>query len=362
LKDIVCFSSTRWDFLWQRPQQIMSRLAERNMVLFIDHFMLLGGGGMTGLSRQNNLRKINDNLHLFSPHYMTKYQLVKTLEGIYDRLNITNPVLWVYYPNIAPVLEKIDYSLLCYDCVDDFSHFSWTPASFAAREEKLLRQSDLVFVTAARLKKLKEREGRETYLVPNGADVEHFGKALDDSLSVYDGLKALKKPVIGFIGAIYEWVDLELIGNLCLQRPGWSFVFVGPAGKKAGLGCLSGLKNLYLMGKKDYDVIPQIIKGFDACIIPFKVNSLTESANPIKLYEYLAAGKPVVSTPIPEVIAYKEVVKIASTADEFIKGLEKCMEQDEPGLIEKRLKIARDNSWNNRVEIMEKLIDNKLNN
>ncbi len=358
MKDIICFSSTRWDFLWQRPQQVMSRLSGNNKVLFVDHFILTGGKYTPGFSGQTHLRQINSNLFVLSIRYASKRQFVRIIGDVCQSLDIHRPVIWVYYPTVVSVLDEFDYSLLCYDCVDDFRSFSWTPGSFAFNEEKLIQKSDLVFVTAKRLKKLKERENSEIYLVPNGADERHFNKALDKSLPVHDEIKVLKKPVIGFIGAIYEWVDLALVQNMCRERPEWSFVLVGPVSKDVPNA--SRPRNLYFMGRKDYGILPRIIKGFDVCIIPFKVNSLTECTNPIKLYEYLAAGKPVVSTPIPEVTGYNEVVKTASTAGEFIKAVEESIKQEKVDLVKKRLEIAGENSWDSRVMIMERLIDEKL--
>ena len=356
--DIVCFSSTRWDFLWQRPQQLMSRLSDRHKVLYVDHFQPCAAGTLGQVNHEYYLTRVKENLHVFSPRYATRKWLLDSLDMTYKKLGIKRPVLWVYYPSIVPALKSMDYSLLCYDCVDDFSKFSWNPALYSSLEERLIEQSDIIFVTSRRLMRLKKKPRQKPHLVPNGADVKHFSKALDDTTACPHEIMMLRRPVIGFVGAIYEWVDLNLIKSLCRLRPHWSFVLVGPKG--AGVYSLKGPENLYMPGKKEYKDLPGIIKAFDACIIPFKLNDLTASANPVKLYEYLAAGKPVVSTPIPEVLVYKDVVSIARGPEEFIRALEKAISENSPEDVQERLRVARENSWEVRIEQMESIIEKAL--
>ncbi len=356
--DIVCFSSTRWDFLWQRPQQLMSRLSDRHNILYVDHFQPCTAGTLGQVNYEYFLTRAKKNLHVFSPHYATRTWLLNSLDKIYNEIGINRPALWVYYPTIVPALKFMEYSLLCYDCVDDFSKFSWSPALNNSLEDSLIEKSDIIFVTSQRLMKLKKKSKQNPYLIPNGADVEHFSRALDHTTVCPQEIMMLNRPVIGFVGAIYEWIDLDLIQCLCRLRPHWSFVLVGPKG--AGVSSLTCPENLYMLGKKEYKDLPGITKAFDACIIPFKLNDLTASANPVKLYEYLAAGKPVVSTPIPEVLKYKNVVSIAKGSTEFVRALEKSISQNSPENVQKRLRVARENSWEVRIEQMENIIEKAL--
>ncbi|MDD2573898.1 MAG: glycosyltransferase [Bacillota bacterium] len=356
--DIVCFSSTRWDFLWQRPQQLMSRISDRHNTLYIDHFQPCTAGTLGQVNHELFLTRVKKNLHVFSPRYATRTWLLSSLDSIYRKIGMSRPVLLVYYPAIVPALKFMEYSLLCYDCVDDFSKFSWSPTLNSSLEDRLIEKSDIIFVTSQRLMKLKKKFRQNPYLIPNGADAMHFSKALDNATVCPQEIMMLDRPIIGFVGAIYEWVDLDLIKRLCRLRPHWSFVLIGPKGP--GISSPAGPENLYMLGKKEYKDLPGIIKAFDACIIPFKLNDLTASANPVKLYEYLAAGKPVVSTPIPEVLKYKDVVSIAKEPAEFISTLEKSISENNPMNVQKRLRTARENSWEIRIEQMESIIEKAL--
>lgn len=344
--------------MWQRPQQIMSRLAKNFKVLYIDHFRAVPVTGVLNLTLEDRLTKIHDNLYVYSPGHVNRSSLIHSLRRLYLNLDIEKPVLWLYYPTVVPILGELDYSLLCYDCVDDFSEFSWNPSSFGTQEAKLMELCDLIFVTSERLKKAKEAHAKEVFLVPNAADVEHFEKATKDDCIVPEEINRIGKPVIGFVGAIYEWIDLELIEKVCRARPLWSFVMVGPVSNRVRMP--KGLKNLYITGKRSYYELPNIIKAFDVCMIPFKINKLTESTNPVKLYEYLAAGKPVVSTPIPEILKFKDIVKTAGSPQGFVKAIEECILSDSPEQVEKRLGVARENSWEKRIEVMEGIIKTKL--
>ncbi|MBA1336870.1 MAG: Glycosyl transferase, group 2 family protein [Firmicutes bacterium] len=356
--DIVCFSSTKWDFLWQRPQQLMSRMSGINRVLYVDHFQPVGSGGNFGYETEKRLRMINDSLFIFSPGYTTRQRLIQALDVLYTKIGFKRPILFAYYPSIVPILDKIEYCLLCYDCVDDFSQFSWNPSWHQGMERKLIDRCDVMFVTSRKLMELKRPLKQNIFLVPNGADVSHFAGSMDENLEVPSYMKGIKRPVIGFIGAIYEWVDTGLIMELCRLKQDWSFTMVGPIGRNAKLDDKYG--NLFLLGKKEYDELPGIIKAFDVCIIPFKKSKLTESTNPVKLYEYLAAGKPVVSTPIPEVLDFQDTVMVGGNAREFIAAIEASLAEDSPELIRKRMIVAGENSWDKRVEAMQRIIEHQL--
>lgn len=336
----------------------MSRMSESNRVLYIDHFQPAGSGGSFGYEIEQRLRMINESLFIFSPGYTTRHKLIQALDVLYARIGFEKPVLIVYYPSIVPILEKMRYSLLCYDCVDDFSQFSWNPSWHQGMERKLIERCDIMFVTSKKLLEMKRSLKQNVYLVPNGADVSHFAASADENLKTPDYMKGIKRPVIGFTGAIYEWVDTRLIMELCRLRSDWSFVMVGPVGRDAKLDDRYG--NLFLLGKKEYEELPGIIKAFDVCIIPFKVSKLTESANPVKLYEYLASGKPVVSTPIPEVLAFRDMVMTAGNAREFERAIETSLAEGSPELVRKRMMAAKENSWDKRVEDMLEIIRHQL--
>jgi glycosyltransferase involved in cell wall biosynthesis len=189
-----------------------------------------------------------------------------------------------------------------------------------------------------------------THFVQHGVDVAHFARAADPATEIPEELRGLPRPVIGFHGLLAEWVDLDLVRKLADARPTWSFVLIGkPA---SDMGAVAGAPNVHLLGRKPYGSLPAYCKGFDAAIIPFRIDALTLRANPLKMREYLAAGLPVVSTPLPEVARYGHLLHQALAPAEFLTALERALDERSEAEVRRRMEAMRTESWEARTEEM----------
>ena len=238
---------------------------------------------------------------------------------------------------------------MCYDCIDNFSAFSWSEEGIEEDEENLINEADIVITSAESLYERVKMINQKTFLLPNAVEYEHFA-------AIHRKAQTGKKPVIGFIGAFYEWIDEELIEYLAKMRKDWKFYFIGPI--QPGMSRnLRDLDNIRFFGTRNYRELPRFLHLMDVCIIPFKQNRITESANPIKLWEYMASGKPIVSTPIPEVKKFSDIVYIGETKEKFLFKLEEALREDSNNLAKRRIAVARRNDWNHRVEKLLKIIE-----
>ena len=272
---------------------------------------------------------------------LNRMSVVKTVKAAARALEFTDPILVVAAPNAADYLGALGERLSVYYCIDDFTQ--WPGAltrQIATWEETLLRRCDVVMATAQNLREKKTRGGRVPLYLPHGVDVEHFA---DCEGPVPGAISALPRPVIGFFGAISPWVDLDLIAGVAQSRPSWSIVLVGPA--DVGVERLRALPNVHLPGKVPYSDLPRFARGFDVGLIPFVINELTVSVNPLKLLEYFACGLPVVSADMPEVRRFGRAVEIAHDTQGFLAAIETCLAADSPERRLERLDIARQSSW-----------------
>jgi len=247
-----------------------------------------------------------------------------------------------------------------YDCMDRWTDFPDSLADSALRalvvdlEDGLLERANIVLCSAAGLFESKRAVAKgRTLLVRNGADVEHF---LPTGREVPNDIAELPRPIVGYVGAVAEWVDFELLRDVAIARPDLSIVLVGPVfqgktmGDDACLKVIADLPNVHLLGPRPYADVPAYVEAFDVATIPFRCNGLTEDTNPIKVYEYLAAGVPVVSTPMPEVAALAGVY-LASDAPAFVDAVERaCGERWDSDMIEARIEVGRQNSWQSRAD------------
>ncbi len=213
---------------------------------------------------------------------------------------------------------------MLYYCVDDFASFSGYDREQVLRDEaELCRQADLVITTSTALQQAKQSLNPNTILVPHGVDYEHFSKALSNNLPIPEDIQDIPRPILGFFGLIRDWVDLDLLASVARERPDWHFVLLGDS--MVDLTPYRSLPNMHFLGRKPYEDLPAYCRQFDVGLIPFKVNELTRAVNPIKLREYLAAGLPVVSTPLPEVKLYHHLVRISDTPEAFAAAIESAL-------------------------------------
>jgi glycosyltransferase involved in cell wall biosynthesis len=378
-RDIICFSND-WDSDPLSKKHIMTRLAKRNRVLWINS---IGNRRPTASARDlkraikklkdfaRGQRQVGDQIYVYSPiavplhssafaRWLNRRALRWGVKRVARRLGFQNPVTWTFEPASAEVVGSLGERALVYHCVDEFSEFTGTDkTAILELERQLMRKSDCVIVSSDRLLQNKRTHNPKTYLVTHGVDVAHFRKACDPQTDVPAEIRALNKPVIGFFGLIADWVDLKLIRFLAESRPNWNFVLIGKSTTETTK--VDGLGNVHLLGPRPYRDLPAYAKGFDAAILPFAVNELTLAANPLKLREYLAAGLPVVSSAIPEAEKLSAVLRIGRTHEGFLAELEKIIDS---GCTGPQLSISRQmdvESWDEKVEQLSRIFTESSN-
>jgi glycosyltransferase involved in cell wall biosynthesis len=252
-------------------------------------------------------------------------------------------------PAAAPVAGTLGEELVVYHCVDEFSAFSDANGHHIAElEERLLRKAHLCITSAERLRESKRRINPHTVLVRHGVDFEHFVRACDPATPVPAELVALPRPVLGFFGLLADWVDLDVFEACARAYPEGSVVLIGKVSPDVDVSRLRALPNVHLLGRKEYGELPGYCKGFDVALMPFKWNELTLNANPLKVREYLAAGLPCVSTPLPEVVSLG-LCKLAATPAEFIQKVDECLREGAGPTRERARRIVHE-GWEARVE------------
>ncbi len=371
---IICLAHD-WDSDPTSKTHIMRILSERRRILWVDSIGMRRPSATTrdlgrivtklrsGLA---GVREAERNLFVLSPlvlplpgvraaDRLNAGLLVVRLRQICRRLGMRRPILWTFMPNVAGLLGRLDERLVVYHCVDEYAAFSGVPREAIARmERELVARADLVFVSSATLETERRRINPDTHLVLHGVDVEHFAKALDAATAVPAEMLGLPRPVIGFFGLIADWVDVDLIRAIAMARREWSFVLVGKIA--TDVRRLQELPNVRLLGRKPYETLPSHCRGFDVGIVPFRTNELTLRANPLKLREYLAAGLPVVATPLPEVARYAGLVHLATDAAGFIAAIEASLAERDPESAGRRVEAMRAESWRRRVGELTALI------
>jgi UDP-galactopyranose mutase len=371
-KIIVCISSTHWHFLWQRPQQIMSRLSRDYQVLFVDPPYSLAAAEIYKEKKQDppnikHFKSISPTLKVLSPYQArvkkglddtpqieaSNLQLLKEqIRGTLVALNWNRPIiLWFYNPQAVRLVGCIGEIGVIYDCVDSFSSFSWSDPLTGEWEAELVRQADLVLTSAQKLYQQWQKSGKPVYLIPNAADYEHFSKYSNGNQFEPADLKTIQHPRFGFIGALYEWLDFQLLECLATGNPHWNLVMIGP--KQHGLEVPETCPNIHWLGPRDYKILPCYLNAIEVMLIPFLRNSVTEHANPIKLWEYLAAGKPVVTTLLPEVPLINGVTWVSETYRQFTDHCHSALEAvQDPArrheLANRARQVAKNNSWERR--------------
>lgn len=231
---------------------------------------------------------------------------------------------WSFTPDVGYLLGSFGEEKVVYYCVDDHSQFTgYDVEQVLAAEEQLCRRSDLVVTTSMALQKAKAGFNANTVMVPHGVDYDHFSRATTADLAEPADLANIPQPRLGFFGLLRDWVDLDLVADVARERPDWHFVMVGDA--TFDLSAYRQLPNIHFLGRKPYADLPAYCRGFDVGLIPFKINELTVAVNPIKLREYLAAGLPVVSTPLPEVALYRDLVELAETPQQFVGAIARAL-------------------------------------
>lgn len=272
-----------------------------------------------------------------------------------------NPVQWFYDPMaVTSFAGQLGEIATVYDCMDELAQFRFAPPEIRKREQELLARADVVFTGGRGLYESKRKSHSNCHFYGCGVDVTHFGRARLTETVVPAELAALSKPVLGYIGVIDERMDYELIARLADAEPSWSVVMVGPV-CKVDDSVLPRRPNLHWLGRREYSELPGCAKGFDVCLMPFALNEATEFINPTKTLEYMATGRMIVSTAVPDVVSnFSSVVKIGRNPDQFISLCREASECPDWGRIERGMEMAAANTWDRIVGELEERIQDVL--
>lgn len=334
------------------------------------------GRFLSWLYKRNKLRKMSDNLFIYTPwnivhdrallgapflarlnNIIQACRIKRILRTICDSNMIK--LLWIYHPYQKNYCNIIEKDILIYEIYDEYHEFEYLnnnqleKNNIIRNENFILKKADIVLTTSMPIYDRIANARKNVFYIPNGADAEHF--KLKNVPEPYD-VRSISKPRIGYVGKINERIDYPLVNYIARRHPEWSFIFIGCFDGQNSLKRdrnfieFSSMKNVFMTGWKDYINLPSYLHCFDVCIIPFVINTLTKSIYPLKLHEYLAAGKPVVSTDLPEVRQFDNIMYIGRDKDEFENAIAAALTENDKALISARIKTAEENSWAKRSE------------
>lgn len=319
---LVCFSHLRWDFVYQRPQQLLSRFAKTMNIYFVEEpvFDSDGEDYMTISLHPDHITVMVPHLQAGLPEAVCNRCLRKLIDEAMRPLNMPTTIFWYYSPMALRITGHHQPALTVYDCMDELSAFAFAPTDIAAREQLLLQRADLVFTGGRSLYNAKKNQHLFVYFFPSSIDKAHFQSARCIKEDPADQA-LIPHPRLGFFGVIDERFDTTLIRNAAAARPDWHFVLIGPV-VKISADSLPQAPNIHYLGGKTYQQLPTYIAGWDISLIPFAQNASTRFISPTKTPEYLAAGVPVISTPIKDVInpyGVNGLVSIVNDAEGLVR-------------------------------------------
>ncbi len=344
--DMIVFCHLRWEFVYQRPQHIISRLSGEIKILFIEE-------PVQKAERGHSLKKINQNLHVLQPNTKSIEEISELIPEIIGSAHV--PIGWFYSPSFSPVLEHFNFSHIVYDCMDELSLFKGAPDHLIEQEKYLMAHADVVFTGGKSLFESKEQMHPNVHCFPSSVDYEHFSKAKNNT-SLPAEIADIPSPIVGYCGVIDERLDIVLLNETASKMPQVSFVMIGPV-VKIDIQDLPMQKNIYYLGMKPYESLPDYLKAFDIAMMPFALNEATKYISPTKTLEYMAAGLPIISTKITDVVRdYLHCVKlVASPCDFYEEILDTLEDQDKSFLIEYG-HILEKTSWDSTVKQMKAIL------
>jgi polysaccharide pyruvyl transferase CsaB len=359
--DVICFSIIDWEFRYQRPQQIMSQFAAHGHRVFY-----LSTTRFQPFDAQPRVlvTKIKENVYevqlaverqpdVYGGAFDEDIQAsmiasFNELRRLYHINEAIGYVMIASWGDVALETHKLWNWRLVYDCMDEWENFPGIKQSLLDAEIQLVRKCDLLVVTAQRLYEKWQSYNRPMLLARNAVDYDFYIERYQPNTV----LTEIRHPIIGYYGAIADWFDIELLTYVARQRPDYTFVLLGGV-FDVDVSELKALPNIQLLGQQPYETMPQYLYHFDVCIIPFKINPITDATDPVKLYEYFSAGKPVVSVNMPELQSCREYLYIASDKEDFVVQLDKAVTEDDSEMIARRQQFAKEQTWTERYKRIE---------
>jgi protoporphyrinogen oxidase/glycosyltransferase involved in cell wall biosynthesis len=351
---ILVFSHLRYDFVFQRPQQVMSRLARRHRILFVEEPVRTDE--QTRLlvwQPAANIKVLQPHTPLAAPGFHDDQVplLRELLQSTFDA--VQRPVVWLYTPMALPLVADLDAAAIVYDCMDELSAFRFAPRQLQQRETALLKRADIVFTGGRSLYRSRRSRHGNVLCYPSAVDASHFAP----QPGWQDPWPDVAHPRLGYFGVIDERIDLPLLDRLARERPQWQFYMVGPVAK-IDTATLPRRSNIEWLGQQSFDSLPRMVSHWDVCLMPFATNEATRFISPTKTLEYMAAGKPIVSTNVRDVAdCFGDIVRVARGPAEFVQACDAALAERDDGNAESRREtmqhLAADLSWDATVNSME---------
>jgi len=359
--DIVCYSHLRWRFVYQRPQHLLSRFSTEHRVIFFeepvygendDHYEI-------NKEEEKDIWVITPVLFHQENNLSLAQRMRSILDAVLNKLQVKDHIAWYYTPMALPYSSHLDPLLIVYDCMDELSAFKNAPSALIELEKELFRKADLIFTGGHSLYQHKKSQHHNIHPFPSSIDQDHFSLSRTITEDP-DDQAHIPHPRFGFFGVIDERMNMELVREVAERMPDWNFILLGPFAK-IDPDQVPKLKSIHYLGQKTYNQLPTYLSGWDVAMMPFALNEATRFISPTKTPEFLAGGKPVISTSIRDVVEpYGKLglVNIADTGDEFIEAGKKILSGADEGSwwvdVDKFLSgNSWDKTWANMKKIME---------
>lgn len=380
--DVLCISSIDWDFIWQGHQEIMSTLAAQgHRVLFVENTGVrspnlrdlprLRKRIMNWWKSTRGFREERPNLFVYSPivlplpysriaRFINQWLLVHSMQRWMSAVGFARPVTWTFLPTplAHELIDRLDPLITIYYCIDDLASSSAEARRITASEIRMFQRADLVFVTSEKLRARAAEQSQHVHFFPFGVRYHSFEEGRLAPRATPADMAALKRPIVGYVGGLHQWIDQALVADIARRLPHVTFVFVGPP--QCDLSTLEACPNIVLLGGKPHAQLPSYIREFDVGIVPYKLSDYTSNVYPTKLNEYLSMGIPVVATDLVEIRRFNNdhgnIVHVAPDAAAFASAIEASLTETAPADVERRIDVARSNSWSSRIERMTALI------
>jgi len=357
--DLVCFSHLRWNFVFQRPQHLLTRCAQERRVFYVEEPVFEEG--------QHPVMRtaLHDGVHVLTPHLPRRLSsgaapdaaVRRLVDEALVRYRIADPVLWYYTPMALAISRHLPAAAVVFDCMDELSAFAQAPPSIRAFERELLDRADVVFTGGLSLYEAKRALHHNVHAMPSSVDVVHFAQARTTADDPADQA-ALGRPRLGYFGVIDERMDLDLLAAVADARPEWQIMMIGPV-VKIDPATLPRRSNIHYLGGKSYADLPRYIASWNVALMPFARNDATRFISPTKTPEYLAAGKPVVATSIRDVVrpyGRRGLVRIADQPDAFVAACEAAMAEDPAPRMARADAFLKSMSWDRTWQRMSRLL------
>lgn len=347
--DMIVFSHLRWQFVYQRPQHIISRMAKTMKILFVEEPLAYDENEDSG-----NIIIIDEMLHVLQPNVKDIPSIASIIPKYVSNESI--PFGWFYSAVFYSLLDTVHFENVIYDCVDELSLFKNAPEHLFNQEKYLITQANIIFTAGKSLYEIKKQYHKNVYCFPNSVDQYHFAKALN-GIAIPDDITHLKSPIVGYCGVIDERIDLELLYEVAKKLPNVSFAMIGPL---VGISEdeLPKEPNIHYFGLRLYNQLPNYLKAFDIAMMPFVVNDSTKFISPVKTLEYMAAGRPIISTKINEVVKNHGIsVSLIETADEFSEAIQFSLDKrDRLSMELEYYHTLKKTSWDTTADKMKSII------